>query len=110
MVSGVDYSQSMLVVRNFEEFASSIVERGMPSFVSFDHDLADEHYVAMLKESVNYGSEKTGYDCAKRLVEYCHDNNLPFPPYVVHSMNPVGKERIEKYIVNAIRKEYIKIS
>lgn len=110
-------------VRNFEEFTICIASYGLPKFVAFDHDLADEHYVAMLKEveanndkkfifwseddmggmniTVNYGSEKTGYDCAKWLVDYCADNGYKFPDYVVHSMNPIGKQRINSYIENA---------
>lgn len=100
------------VVRNFDEFVCSIETHGVPKFVSFDHDLADEHYAVMLKEveakftlfvnddqgglnvSFDYGKEKTGYDCAKWLVEYCQDNSINFPDYQVHSMNPVGSERI----------------
>jgi hypothetical protein len=80
--------------------------------VCFDHDLADEHYAAMLKENVDdpvkqietivdYGVEKTGLDCAKWLVDYCVEKKKKFPPYIVHSMNPAGKERIAGYIENA---------
>ena len=44
--------------------------------------------------------EKTGYDCAKWLVEYCLDNDLSLPKYQVHSMNPVGKKNILDYLSN----------
>jgi hypothetical protein len=33
-----------VVVKSFNQFVSTIKERGIPSSVSFDHDLADEHY------------------------------------------------------------------
>ena len=38
--------------------------------------------------------EKTGYDCAKWLCDYCVENKLPLPEYFIHSMNPVGRENI----------------
>lgn len=56
----------------------------MPLFVSFDHDLATD----------GSGKESTGYDCAKWLIEKCLNENLPFPDYMVHSMNPIGRENI----------------
>lgn len=33
-----------VVVRNYDQFIKHITNHGIPSFVSFDHDLADEHY------------------------------------------------------------------
>ena len=112
------------VVRNYDEFIQTIQAHGVPKFVTFDHDLADEHYQAMLKEcehadkkftfwmpgddeheglnmTFDYGPEKTGYDCAKWLVDFCADNGVGFPEYEVHSMNPVGAKRIRDYIANA---------
>ena len=84
---------------------NQIMISGMPAFVCFDHDLADQHYAAMIAEAegrpADYGPEKTGYDCAKWLVDFCEDNKRKFPRYVVHSMNPIGKERIISYIENA---------
>jgi hypothetical protein len=57
------------VVRSYDEFVAYINENGIPDFVSFDHDLADQHYVAMLAEvegrPADYGDEKSGYDAAK---------------------------------------------
>lgn len=108
------------IVRNFDQFVTCIASYGLPKFVTFDHDLAEEHYQVMLKEveayrytsfrpdsegglnlTFDYGKERTGYDCCKWLVDYCESNNLKFPDFAVHSMNPVGRERIEKYIENA---------
>jgi hypothetical protein len=113
------------IVRSYDEFVAYIEANGLPDYVSFDHDLADAHYVAMLKEAeshedtkfkiwmpgddeyeglnitVDYGPEKTGHDCAKWLVDYCDRNKLKFPFYLVHSMNPIGKQRIVDYITSA---------
>ena len=32
------------IVRNYEQFTQTIKENGIPQVISFDHDLADEHY------------------------------------------------------------------
>lgn len=106
------FDEAVHTVRSYDEFIKLISIYGCPGFVSFDHDLADEHYAAMLKENtdnpslqlemiVDYGIEKTGYDCAIWLVDYCASRKIKFPKYVVHSMNPAGKERIQGYIENA---------
>lgn len=33
------------IVRNYGQFVSRILEKGLPEMISFDHDLADEHYL-----------------------------------------------------------------
>jgi len=97
-------AEDTIIARNIEEFTSYITEHGVPKFVCFDHDLADSHYG---DQNCEYSDEKTGYHCAKFLVDYCHDNDLSFPDYVIHSMNPVGKENIIQYINSAKRNNYI---
>lgn len=115
-----------IIVRNYDEFVKHIVSFGLPETVSFDHDLADEHYKHMITDNslnghtafvdddlgglnvtFDYGAEKTGYDCAKWLVDFCIERSLKFPPYTVHSMNPVGAERIRQYIEWARSKQDI---
>lgn len=96
------------IVRNYNEFVETIKQQGVPNHVSFDNDLADEHYGKVLYEDrdgdfkkINASfKERTGYDCAKFLVNYCQENNVKFPYYTVHSMNPVGKENIIALIEN----------
>ena len=78
------YSEEWDIVRSYKDFVSYVVKNGVPDVVSFDHDLADE-----LDKK-----EKTGCDCAKWLCEYCLENNIPLPEYIVHSMNPIGSENI----------------
>lgn len=85
------------IVRNYDQFVNRILAKGLPEMISFDHDLADEHY---LKADPKEFVEKTGYDCAKWLVEYCMDHHLDLPKFYSHSMNPVGKENIERLLKN----------
>ena len=95
-----------VIVRNYNEFVQKIEEDGMPVFISFDHDLADEHYNKAMYENREYNKlyksfkEKTGMDCARWLVNYCLDNDLKMCNYQAHTMNPVGKQNIESLLNN----------
>ena len=107
------------IVRNYDEFVQYIEVNGVPDFVSFDHDLADEHYNDLFsdknwfnddsKVELTYQEykEKTGLECAKFLVEYCADEGYLIPQYLVHSANTVGKKNIESFLENA--KKHLKI-
>lgn len=84
------------IVRNYEDFIKAIKEDGIPYVISFDHDLADIHYNH--QQNINYDnfSEKTGYHCAKWLIDYCIDNNKELPSeIIIHSMNPYGSLNIK---------------
>lgn len=95
-----------IVIRNYEEFVKCITNRGIPVRVSFDHDLAIEHYpifeVDCVKNSTTIPyesySEKTGYHCAKWLVEYCLANKVPLPECFIHTMNPIGRSNIDSVL------------
>ena len=77
-----------------------------PAKISFDHDLADEHYHPTMTDPAKYEEiaadfkEKTGMDCAKWLIDFCMDNGLKLPEYVVHSMNPSGARNIHSILYN----------
>lgn len=95
-------------VKSYDQFIVWITANGLPDAICFDHDLADEHYKLELddyeSERMIY-TEKTGYDCAKWLVDYCIDNNKKLPLYNIQSANPVGKENIDKLLKNYIKHE-----
>ena len=91
-------------VRDYNEFIKCIQIIGLPDIISFDHDLAQIHYdPTTWTEDFKY-DEETGLDCAKWLVEYCIDNNLPLPEYNIHSQNPVGAENIRSFLNNFNKK------
>ena len=102
-------------VLNYEQFTQWINMFGLPDAISFDHDLADEHYTPEYywdnydkskkyqEEKSNYYQEKTGMDCAKWLVDYCIDNNKKLPKIYIHSANPVGADNI-KYLLENFKK------
>ncbi len=96
-----------IIVRSYDEFVKYITKNGVPRLVSFDHDLADEHYFSdnqpwSTENSIDYFSykEKTGYECAKWLCDYCLDNNIKLPETLVHSFNQTGSDNIRHYIRN----------
>lgn len=81
-------------VKNYNEFTNWIETNGLPDGICFDHDLSDIHI------SKSTYKEKTGYDCAKWLVDYCIDNNKTLPKFNVQSANPVGKQNIISLLDN----------
>ncbi len=91
------------IVRSFGQFKNWIIKNGIPNIVSFDYDLAD---VEELKEELNIeewfnlneNKVYTGLDCAKFLLNYCNNNKLNFPDYIIHSVNPDGTEEIKKLL------------
>lgn len=93
------------IARSYKEFVKIVTDWGLPTCVSFDHDLCAEHYRAsMYNPDRHYNQyysdgtfkEKTGYDCAKWMVDYCTTRGLPLPECYVHTMNPIGRENIIK--------------
>jgi hypothetical protein len=78
------------VARHYRDVKLLLFSFGPPVFISFDHDLGEKM--------------KTGYEIAKKLVEWDMDGG-PFKfrddfDYYVHSQNPVGKANIEAYLNN----------
>lgn len=111
-----DESYSLLkwsIVRSYDEFIWFIEDyyyqtKGLPKLISFDHDLADEHYDPAMytdKYSELYKGfkEKTGYHCAQWLVDFCMDNKLKLPKFKVHSMNPAGGKNIASMLTQFAR-------
>jgi hypothetical protein len=101
-----------VIVRNYKQFVDTINRDGLPLSISFDHDLADEHYqeyhASRDPKLINGGNfrydkvkEKTGYHCAQWLAQYCVDKNLPIPVYYLHTMNPIGKENMRSVLETA---------
>lgn len=76
-------------VKSYDEFVKYIINHGLPDSIGFDHDLADG--------SLN---EKTGYDAAKFLVDYCIENDAKLPKFGSQSANPVGRENILNLLNN----------
>ena len=94
-----------IIVRNYDAFVDYITKNGIPTHISFDHDLGESAYEEF---SAAYNSdkiiryenikEKTGYDCLKYLISRCDTLKSPIPNCTFHTMNPIGKENMEKYL------------
>lgn len=102
------------IVRNYNEFVDYITKNGLPTFISFDHDLAASHYTpehlwsdyakSKAWQDAQVHEEKTGYDCAVWLLKYCKAKKLKLPLFVCHSQNPVGRDKI-----NNLMDEYFEL-
>lgn len=116
------------VVRNYEEFVDLVSKTGLENIetISLDHDLGP---IAMSEYfnnvSPNYKldynnliEEKTGYDCAKWLVDYYYEkydkevsrnekrnSGILFPRIYTHSANPIGSANIMGYVNNFLMNE-----
>ena len=96
------------IVENGIEFKEWIKSNGIPKKISFDHDLAPSHYTPShlwndynkSKEWQNKQkhTEITGAGCAIWLRWYCEENNLELPIWYCHSANPVGRDKIIKFL------------
>ena len=87
-------NDGFVVARTYEEAVRLVEMRGMPSYISFDHDLGEDEDGVELK---------SGYDFAKRIVEADFDKKITIPKnfdFNVHSANPVGAKNIEALLRN----------
>ena len=93
---------SWFLVKNYDEFVK-FIEKSFINFqpidiISFDHDLAIQHYTITDNELLNnyYDNicEFTGLHCARFLIKFYIENNIDFPEIFVHSMNPIGAKNI----------------
>lgn len=80
-----------VIARNWFEVLEIVVTFGLPSMISFDHDLGE--------------NEKTGYEIAQKLCDMIMDGiDLPENfEFRVHSKNPVGAENIRSYMNNFLK-------
>lgn len=82
------------VVRSYDEFINDVLNNGLSSGYSFDHDLSFDHYES--QKPYDEYKEKTGYHCAQWLIYYCIDNKKELPEVIlIHSMNPAGSLNIK---------------
>jgi len=99
---------SWVVARNYAQFVDKVSKIGFENIelISLDHDLGDsamsEYFNNVSPNFIldyNNITEKTGYDCAKWLVEQWMGGK-PLVDVVVHSANPIGSANIMGYINN----------
>ena len=110
--SPIDRPYEVIWVKNYNEFVNWITDNGLPDGICFDHDLSLVQIECGIALNILPEDEKTGYDCANWLVNYCIDHDhLPIPKFSCQSANPPGKERIlallNNYSVFFVKKNMI---
>ena len=107
-VPGGNHKWNINWVRDHFEFTAWIRLYGLPDAMSFDHDLAPDHYTPAYfwgnyDESEKYQkwaskdyAEPTGEDCAKWFVSHLDAFAGELPEIFIHSANPVGVDRIKE--------------
>lgn len=71
-----------VICRSTEEALREVAARGMPAYMSLDHDL---------------GGDDTTMVFLRRLIDELWVGEIP-PNYLVHSQNPVGRENIISFM------------
>jgi hypothetical protein len=101
-----------VICRNYEEFVQKISEVGLDNIelISLDHDLGQTAIREYFKNTsknyiIDYNNihEKTGYDCAKWIVNKSMEEEIDLPTITVHSANPVGSANMMGYINNYLK-------
>ena len=78
-------------VKSYDEFVDYLTRVDkLPDAICFDHDLGDG---------------KSGYDCAKYLVDLCMNRRLKMPEWNCQSANIVGRENIDALLNNYLKFE-----
>ena len=83
-------TDDFVVVRSSDQAIAYIEQNGIPSFISFDHDLGGDDTAMVV---VNY------------IIEAVLDQVVDFPDdfsFLVHSANPIGAVNIECKLSNFI--------
>jgi len=69
-----------VIIRSYEDFVSWLQNRGIPTRLSMDHDL---------------GTDKTGQDCLRYLLDKVEEMQSEIPFITFHTQNIVGKKNME---------------
>lgn len=84
--------KNVIICRSYDDAVWTVTHHGVPDFISFDHDLLQEHYI------IGTG-EKTGLTFADWFCNWVKSEKKDLPDnfgFFVHSQNPEGAAKIEK--------------
>lgn len=106
MYDGRYADSNWLIARTYYQFVKIIKQRWecgcFPMLVSFDHDLCEEHYqhssisnITEYEDIAKNFKSPTGYNVAMWFVEFCKKNTIDLPECLIHSINPIGIERMK---------------
>lgn len=80
--------EDWIICRSTHEALDTIRDKGIPDFMSLDHDL---------------GGDDTTMVFLKRLVDEIWDGQSIPPKYQVHSANPIGTQNIISYMESWVK-------
>ena len=81
------------IARDWSDVLNLVKAFGIPSLISFDHDLGDN-------------TEYNGYEISQKITDIILDGEYKLPhdfQFMVHSKNPVGAENIRSYMNNFMK-------
>jgi hypothetical protein len=109
MFDGRYCEENWVVVKSHKEFVLVVEHKWrfglFPSLISFDHDLASEHYCGEMFDGLDAYNDvvlsfkiPTGMESAEWFKQFCSKNSIDIPECLIHSMNPAGAKRIQNVL------------
>jgi hypothetical protein len=96
--SDIYRKEGWITVRSHDDFMKHVEEKGIPNFVSYDHNMDDGSYTPLeisshdsisdldLFKNIENSKEKIGIHCLASLSEYAKKNSLEMPRVQCHSI------------------------
>ena len=101
------YEMNWVIVQSYDEFRDWILKHGLPDMISFDYDLGEDDAkkkvakgISKKKARLDKKLAKSGFGCARWLVNHCIDRHLDLPKWAVHSANEIGYKKIKLLLDN----------
>ena len=94
---GMQYSNTKdwVIIRDYFDFIDFVKNNfDKIDLISFDHDLA----------CYKDGQEFTGKNAVDYLINFCLDNDKPFPDWYAHTDNTTGRKNIISTILNYLNR------
>ncbi|MDG2228408.1 MAG: hypothetical protein P8L20_11800 [Flavobacteriales bacterium] len=91
-----EHNSDWIIVKDYSAFVSHIEKHGIPTVLSLDHDLSQNHYLPHNQEDIDYSSMDipSGWHCLKWLIEHCKNNNSTLPQIFFHTQNKQGEQNM----------------
>lgn len=92
------------IVKSYDDFVNLFSHKyiygELPSIISFDHDLVNEHYLMGAKSMFKHFDENivktpTGWHTLVWLINFYSTNDMEMPIIMFHTKNPAGEKNMK---------------
>lgn len=92
------------IVRDYDQFIFKIKKYGIPLAISFDNDLAPQHYKDYQKAALSgyfdwqFVQPKMGLHALTYILELCKKENKKIPKIYIHTANHFARAEMERIL------------